>query len=408
MAHLGRLGRVGLFASLLGVAACNDKPSGDSAASAEPVSASAAAAPSAPTAPSAAAVASAAAPSAAPLPVASEAPSAAPSASPAAAAIDPELLARMKKVASACSWNGKVLNENCKALAGWHEYLFEPINDHQHDLMRLLEDKDPKIVFLAAVGLSSDGITGTSDPALAKVLFDAFEREKEPAMCAGIAMQAASVKTADFGLEERAKALLKEHPTSECRGEFAAAVLGRNPQLYDLIVELAKTDKVPDVRHEAASGLRRIRHDKEREKNNCKVWAELIDDTGEVYEATAGWLIGTSGSRTLSVPCSEQWPLLLSRAQGLASTGKVQEVSWESGICGLLEEDSADGDTKTKAKAVLRKLVEVTGNLEHARVAALHCLRRFDSDAKTFAKTFENDSSEKVQAAAKRILETKP
>ncbi|MGE0320664.1 MAG: hypothetical protein AB7K71_08710 [Polyangiaceae bacterium] len=400
MAHSGWLGRVVLFGSLLGVAACKEQPNGG-APSAEPAAASAPATSSAQS--------TAVSASSSPKAMASEVPSAAPSASTAAApTVSPELLARMKRVASACSWNGKVMDEDCKALAGWQEYLFEPINDHQAELMRLLEDKDRKIVFLAASGLAVDGITGTRDPELARVLFDALDREKEPAMCIGIALQASRVPVAELGLEERAKKLLTDLPTADCRAEFVSGVLSRNPQLYEPVVEIVKSDKDPKLRAKAAQGLRDgASRNVERQKNNCKVWSELLDDSGEDYEATAAWLIGTQGSRALSEPCKEQWPLLLSRAEALAA-GKLQSGSWVNGTCGLLEERQVDEETKTKAKAVLRKVVEGSANVDFARVAALQCLGRFDTDAKTFAKSFESDPSEKLQAAAKRILETKP
>ena len=326
---------------------------------------------------------------------------------------DPEVVEQVRKVRDGCKWGRNDFAGACKPFQDWIQWAgFPGRDDILPTLVAVLEDESAAVRHVAAVGLEVIGTRPRSDKKIGTALFDAFEKERNPKNCRGIAMQAANFKLEKIGLDERAKKLAKAHPLVECRAQFVDEFLQYNPQHYDMVVELAKTDKDLKVRVAALAAMREgARKNAQRERNNCKVWqAQLLDETqpAAITARTVELLGGTGGVRASGTPCTSEWDQMLTRVEAMAAAGKAQSTKIPFGLCEMLEQRKATSEQKTKTLSIAKKIVENNANGEASRFSALNCVARHDPAAKAFAKAFEQDDSEKVKKEAKRILTAKP
>jgi len=323
---------------------------------------------------------------------------------------DAEVVKQIQKVRDGCKWHGNNFVGACKLLHEWVEWASWPgRRDIKPTLVAILEDENPAVIHVAALGLEVIGTRPISDPNMATALFDALEKERNPNNCRGITIQAAAVKLKETGLDERAKKVVRTHPISKCRSEFVGAFLYYNSHHYDLVVHLAKTDKDPKVRAEAMKGMRDgARKDRERQRNNCKLWIALLDESGQDHTASAVEFIGGTGVRASGEPCVDEWDEMLKKIEAMAGAGKARSTKVPWGMCAMLEQKMATKEQKAKALSVAKKIVETTANGQASRATALRCIGRHDPDAEAFAKKLEQDASEKVKKAAKQILDAAP
>lgn len=385
------------LASALALAACNEKkapPDTPAPTSSDKVTA-------APSAPPTASVA--AAPSA-------SAPAAEPQRGLHAPGNDAEVVKEIEKVTSSCKWGSTEFAGACKPMQDWIEWASFPGRQEMlPTLVEILADKSPAVRHVAAMGLAVSGTRPIKDAIIASALLDALEKERNPNNCGGIALQAAAIKLADTQLDERALNVARTHPLSLCRVTLVGAFLRQNPEQYDFVIELAKADKDPKVRAEAVGAMRDgARKDAARQQNNCKIWRTFLDDAEPEVAARAAEMIGRVGGTDFDAPCVAEWDALLTHVESAATAGKAASTKLPWGVCGLFEQKKLSAEQKTKALAILQKLLDNNANTEPSRMSALTCLGRHDPDAKTIAQKFEQDPAPKVAKAAKLILDAKP
>ncbi len=147
----------------------------------------------------------------------------------------------------------------CPARDKW----YEPFNrDRQVDpktLVSFLEDARPEVRDMAASVLrGKKGKPGFhTDPALAKRVLDALEREKDEFVARHIALAAGNIDAKATGLQERLLKRLKDEPRERVRAELAGALVHGNwdnPEILEAVKKLID-DPSDEVRKEALRSL---------------------------------------------------------------------------------------------------------------------------------------------------------
>lgn len=177
----------------------------------------------------------------------------------------------------ACAWDDKVGFNffECSALDTWTKspLLREPATEAT--LVAMLSDARPSVRWLAAKGLATSERPPLVDAASAKRVVDAALGEQTSSTSLALGGATAAIDLHKTGLETKARAALEGGSRVEFRRGFARTALRHNPQLFPVLMQLARATPEDDVGHASVVGLRLAPPD--RLPAVRELWLELAD-----------------------------------------------------------------------------------------------------------------------------------
>ena len=301
--------------------------------------------------------------------------------------------------ALACEWEKTTFSSKCEAFQSWRKN--DGIKKGAADitLVNFLEDKDTKIQWLGAEAIARAGETYKKDAVLAAKILDATDRATEAYLVDKLTDAAAQINLQSTSLGPRVMAMLETHSNLAVRqGMVGSRNLSLNRDfagLFDLYVKLARTDKDPKVRSNAAAAFW-VGTPKGKKDEVCKLWLELANDADESVASDAAYNCAHFSS---DGGCSGQWEELLTLIEQKAKAGAVSFKA-----AGALEyvhnQKTASPALKTRALAIAKTTVANTDNNDSARLIAIRFVIKSDPAGKAFAKTYENDKSTNIKKVA--------
>lgn len=309
----------------------------------------------------------------------------------------------VKSVLKQCKWERGDWKLPCASLAELGTWFSPGHVVVQDTVIELCADSDPRVRALCSFVLEFDSLESIRNKAQAATLLDAFEKERSTKACIGMARAIGYINTEKTGDEERINQLLKSHPVAGCREGILEHFisLSSSEQRYDYLVNTAKADPSPALRRAAARGLGNASFSDKRKQNSCKVWLEMIDESGQEYAGLAASLLATEDA------CEGLWDELLKKVDTAVAAGKAASPM-ESVACILPRQKKAKAEQKSQSLALAKKIVENEKNPEPLRAKALACVGAYDPEGKAFAAKFVDASAAEVKKAAAKVAEAKP
>lgn len=315
-----------------------------------------------------------------------------------------KVVADAARAAIACEWSaGGGLKYDCPAHKAWKEapYLKEGAADPS--LTTMLGDKREQVRWLAAEALANQGKAYTKNAALAAKVVAAAQAETSSSVAGSIGRAAAKIDLAATGQQAAVETMVRSHALVELRRSLAQHLLWSNKQLYDLTLQLARTDAVPAVRRAAISAPW-TGTPNGRENDSCSLWLEKVDDPADEVHGEAAYL---AAFWSRGGGCRTQWDALLGKIEARARGGKVQSSQMASALGYFHGQKLATPAQRQRAVAIAKTIVETTGNSGIARGNALRVIGEVDDGAKAFAQRFVDDKEFFVKSSAKDVVDGK-
>jgi hypothetical protein len=315
---------------------------------------------------------------------------------------NPAALASAWHFASALDWGPK---SDCPAYQAFTKS--ELVKDGKADVtfVNFLADPKKEVRWLGGESLSRFGKTFKTDPALAKKVMAAAQAEKDKSVLKKLGSNVGHLDVSKTGLADDIKKLLAESTSTELRSGIVGSILwsnGKEGGFYDLLQQMARTEKDKEVRKSAAAAFWTGGSD--RTEDNCKLWLELSADADDD-------LAGHSAYHCAFYPhgggCTGQWDALMDGIEKKSKDGAVKSSFMSSSLGYLYKQAKASDAQKKRAITILRAIVENKSNEKMVRGDALRVIGEHDPDAQAFAAKFESDPEFFVQSAAKKIKEGK-
>ncbi len=177
----------------------------------------------------------------------------------------------------ACGWDDKVgFHFDCSALDAWKKspLLRDPATEAT--LVAMLSDARAPVRWLGAKGLATSERPPLVDAASAKRVVEAALAEQTSWASHALGGATATIDLRATGLETKVGAALEGGARVEFRRGLARTVLRHNPQLFPVVMQLARTEADDDVRHASLIGL--LLAPPERLPAVHELWLELADD----------------------------------------------------------------------------------------------------------------------------------
>jgi hypothetical protein len=315
-----------------------------------------------------------------------------------------KVVADAARAAILCEWSPTGgLKYDCPAHKTWKEASFIKEGAADPTLTTMLVDAREPVRWLAAEALASQGKAYTKNAALAGKVVAAAQAEKSPFAGASLGRAVAKIDLAATGQQPAAEAMVKTHPVMPLRQAMAQHMLWSNKQLYDLTLQLARTDAVPEVR-KAALSAPWTGTPSGREKDTCAMFLEKVDDAAPEVGGEAAYLCGF-WSRDGG--CKAQWDALLGKIEARARAGTVKSPQMASALSYFHGQKAASAAQKTRAVSIAKALVENAANAGIARGNALRFIGEVDDGAKAYAGRWLSDKEFFVKNTAKDIVEGK-
>lgn len=315
-----------------------------------------------------------------------------------------KVVADAARAAILCEWSATGgLKYDCPAHKTWKEASFIKEGAADPTLTTMLADTREPVRWLAAEALSNQGKAYTKNAALAGKVVAAAQAEKSPLAGASLGRAVAKIDLAATGQQPAAEAMVKTHPVPQLRQAIARHMLWSNKQLYDLTLQLARTDAVPEVR-KAALGAPWTGTPTGRENDTCVLFLEKVDDPADDVSGEAAYLCGF-WSRNGG--CKTQWDPLLGKIEARARAGRIKSPQMASALSYFHGQKAASAAQKKRAVSIAKALIENPANAGIARGNALRFIGEVDDGAKAYAGRWLSDKEFFVKNAAKDIIDGK-
>lgn len=308
------------------------------------------------------------------------------------------------RAAIACEWSaGGGLKYDCPAHKAFKEASFIKEGAADPTLTTMLTDGREQVRWLAAEALANQGKAYTKNAALAGKVVAAAQAEKSSSVAGPLGRATAKIDLAATGHQVAVETMVRSHALVELRRSLAGNLLWSNKQLFDLTLQLARTDSVPGVR-KAALSAPWTGTPAGREADACNLWLEKVDDAADEVNGEAAYLCGfwSRGGG-----CKAQWDGLLGKIEARAKAGRVQSGQMASALSYFHGQGQASAAQKKRARDIAKAIVENSSNSGMARGNALRFLGETDPDAKAYARRFASDKEFFVKNAAKDIQDGK-
>jgi hypothetical protein len=316
--------------------------------------------------------------------------------------LEPDTVVLARQV-MACKWSPMGYPLRCKARKAWDSSTF--IN-REPTLLTMLEDSRVQVRWLAALALRKYKGTHLTDKALAGKLVAAAERERANVVAPQLAAAVARIELDKTGLRPKVEAIIAKHPLTRMSGMLARFALANNPDLYDFVAKVAKTDPRKPVRRAAVAAFSNGTPDG-RMADSCKLWAEIARDPDPE-------LSGDAINYLLQAPkaaCVANYDGALAALATKAEAGNIKSASVGKGIESLLGQAEV---TPAQKKRALKLAVRVLANASNSPVVRTRMVELISRKHPDAAKILAAHKAEKhgmvrqaVERAVKR-LESKP
>jgi hypothetical protein len=315
-----------------------------------------------------------------------------------------KVVADAARAAIACEWTPSGgLKYDCPALKTWKEASFIKEGAADPTLTTMLVDTREPVRWLAAEALASQGKAYTKNAAMAAKVVAAAQAEKAPLPGASLGRAVAKIDLAATGQQPAAEAMVKTHALVQLRQALAQHMLWSNKQLYDLTLQLSRTDAAPEVR-KAALSAPWTGTPSGRENDTCVLFLEKVDDAADDVSGEAAYLCGF-WSRNGG--CKAQWDPLLGKIEARARAGTVRSGQMASALSYFHGQKAATAAQRTRAVSIAKTLVENRSNSSNSRSSALRFIGEVDADAVAYARRWLTDGEFLVKSTAKDVVDGK-
>jgi hypothetical protein len=335
------------------------------------------------------------------------------SSSPAAAGTPVDVEARLGELAKAaltCPWNNG-FTLSCDAFMKWiqaHENAGPtrgPVADAV--LVKMLEDPDEKVRFLAAQSLAqSIDRASRRDAGLAKRILAVAARETKESLAIHLGDVVGQLNFAATGTLDDVKKLLHTHALVVMRYEIIALMMMENidnDAVFDLPQELIK-DSNATVRKAAVDAYRRIAQGEVRRLDDiCKFLFSNIENPDQTVAALAGRNLAAVTGHT----CSADYDVLLKSLETRTRAKSLEdELDYAEGLQKLCENKATTPSQKAKAAVVLKAMAGLDATkLRQVRFFSLNAMVACDPEgSKKWLQGFSNDKDDRLRQHAVDLM----
>jgi hypothetical protein len=306
------------------------------------------------------------------------------------------------KAALECEWTSGQPMRACADYVAWRKDPSVRKGKADATFVNLLSDSNPKVRWLGAEGLKSNGKAYRADAQMAEAVLAAAaaEADKNVAHVMGVAV--ARIDGAKSGTNAAIQELITTHPLTELR---AAAIkdylfMNKEPENYAFVVGLLEGESDGDIRLAALKSIW-VGTPRDRIAQTCALWLKSASDAdtevaGQAAYYTAFYRRGGG--------CASQWGPLLDLLEARAEQGGFASSTMSSALRTMHNQKTASPEQRARALAIAREVVSNPKNDSAARHSALRFIGETDPGAKKFAGKFEDDPEPFVKATAKDIL----
>jgi hypothetical protein len=317
-----------------------------------------------------------------------------------------EILAAAKKVAE-CDWDSAEPKgepkTNCDARLAWDK--LDAITEGKADdaLVALLDNSDPKLVYMGALGLQVHGVRYRTDPALAGKVLARLEAGNlsEPTTRA-LAIVAGHIDASKAGHLDRLKALTTSIKSPMALVNFVGeAQMANREAFFDTTVLVGKTATNQEVRHAALNAFF-AGAPQGKEEPICELW----------FDAAKEKPAGTDFLQSQAAFLAAHWPFGCDKKYDdlldlLAEKTKkdVQTNGWVTPLAYFVQNAKASAKQRTRALKMLETIASDAKNSGSARAQAMEAVAKADpKGAKAYLMRYQADKDEWMRGRAKAAL----
>ncbi len=297
--------------------------------------------------------------------------------------------------ALACPWDAGFRLE-CHGYARWLDALGGGAPDPT--LVRFIEDADPHVRYLGAVGLVRRGSAYRADPDLSGRVLAAAERETVPALAAPLGAAAARVDGSLPGVAARLTALARDHALAELRAALMGDLLTYGgPAFFDATRERLVRDPAEPVRLAAlmafwTGGVARA-------ADVCALWADHLSDPAPRVADKAAYALATWGK------CQARYPALLAALERRLAAGGFRFADANT-LHAILGDPAVSPPDRTGAVSLARAAATTASAPWDARNRALELVAFHDPAASVVIGALAADPIPAVRDKARALLAT--
>lgn len=285
----------------------------------------------------------------------------------------------LAKQAIRCPWRDNQLDFECAAFAKWNASPLLEGGKADATLVRLIEDPDVKLRFVAINAISSKGKAYMTDATLAKRLIAAAPNAPiQAGIPNNLGVAIGKIKLQETGTSAAVKVLL-EKSAPEMQAGILSSLLWENPDedaLFAVTKQLVASP-AKDTRRAAVRALDHLLARKKHADTICPLlveWSTRKDAPEDVVGLAAKTLTGAT-------VCAAQVDRLLGGIEQRASNGEITDRDSASALGELLANSDADAAAKQRAITICKRIVENDANAFEARTEALQLVRKHDKRA---------------------------
>lgn len=277
-----------------------------------------------------------------------------------------------------------LLRTNCRALVQWRDD--EKVRAKKADptLLLMLTDTDEATRWVAAVALSEPRALHR-DLASAQALLGLawIERGEQAGHQLGVAVGTLDLEATK--LDDKVREIATKHPLPSLRAGLATRLAEKNPQLFDVVEQLARHDADPEVRNAAVDVLPLAPEPRRAQAGTLWIERAGIDKTslGKIARTPCPWSAEI---------CSTKWDDLLTRLE--AETGPYRHYMVMAAE-DLLAQPGANATHKRRVEQFLLKVSETEGDeLSPSKTSTRMTLAKLNPNvAKAEEKSYSSDAA---------------
>jgi hypothetical protein len=311
---------------------------------------------------------------------------------------DPAVVA-LAKAAITCKVDDKQLDWSCPGFKAWRDS--DLLKDGKADmtLVNLLEDGDEKVRFLGADKLPDSRSGYGEDPAAAKRVLAAAQRETSALVAERLGKTLGNVNLEKTGITAEVTKLIAEHELVDLRvGLIGTGQHANSRALFDAVFAQAKTATDDKIRLRAVTAFW-VGTPSDKQAEVCQMWLDTADHANVEIAGEAAYMCGLQSN------CKAHWDGLLDKLDGKTKAGKVGHTQMASALEWLHNQKEATAPQKQRAIAIARAVAENAKNAASARARAIDFLaKKAKDDSKTLFAKLQADTDASVKAAAERAL----
>ncbi|MBX3260091.1 MAG: hypothetical protein KF782_10395 [Labilithrix sp.] len=284
---------------------------------------------------------------------------------------------------------------DCPALKTWEESFGSKASQYESEIVDLMSDPVRGARWAAAKSLERAHHTRwRSDEELTRRVLARVYEEKEPAVAHAVGNLVGAIWLDDGKFAEPVLAALRPGVNVAVRAGVAEVALAANPKIPAVaaaVVEVARTSGPPSPRIAALTSLAYHSLD----EPTCEVLLDASRDPDAMVAVKAtSLLVGSSALKG----CPTKWDALLTKLSETSALTKEHVVALDRIA------EVATSELRTRAIAILRRIVETKSNHWSLRSDAFSSIRERDPKAKDFAAPFLSDEDIMIRGEAARIL----